>query len=154
VGGNPVSYVDPLGLAVIITIDNRTSNGVSVGGTFTVTSTTTGATLSGYTMENANPGNPLGPIPAGTYNAFIRTDHSPNRIELQNVPGYSNIQIHNGNNVGNYNGCFGVGASYNSNINFLGSTVNTLNQIINIINQDSEANAGIADITVIVGSVN
>jgi hypothetical protein len=36
--------------------------------------------------------NNLAPIPSGSYSAFLRPDHIPNRIELRNVEGYSNIQ--------------------------------------------------------------
>jgi hypothetical protein len=91
-------------------------------------------------MENAQAGDNGGkpPIPGGSYNAFIRTDHSPNRIELLNVPGYSNIQIHNGSHPRNFKGCFGAGNA--SSLDFLGGTIATLNQILSIIAADGSGN--------------
>lgn len=99
-------------------------------------------------MENANAGDngDKPPIPEGTYKAFVRADHDPNRIELEDVPGYKNIQIHNGSYPQNFKGCIGVGTSGST--DFLTGTVYSLNQINEIINAD-----GTGDITVIVGPV-
>ena len=150
VRNNPINLIDPLGLTVTIVIGNRTysPSGNSVSGTISVTSDQTSSTFSGYTMENANAGDAgdKPPIPAGTYDAFVRTDHTPNRIELKNVPGYHNIQIHNGNYPRNFKGCFGVGTSHST--DFLGNTVYAINQIDSIIQAD-----GSGDIRVIVGPV-
>ncbi len=100
-------------------------------------------------MGNANVGDngEKGPIPAGTYDAAVRTDHTPNRVELQDVPGYNNIQIHNGSYPRNFKGCVGAGTSQST--DFLGGTVNAMTQINNIIRQDNTGN-----ITVIVGPTN
>ncbi|WP_256381551.1 DUF5675 family protein [Sulfuricella sp. T08] len=119
-----------------------------MAGTINVTSDQTSSSFSGYTMENAKAGDGgnKAPIPAGTYDASVRTDHNPNRVELKNVPGYQNIQIHNGNYPRNFKGCFGAGTSQST--DFLGGTVNAINQINNIINSD-----GTGDITVIVSPV-
>lgn len=150
VRGNPLKYIDPRGLDVTITISNRTysPSGNSVSGTITVTSDQTSTTFSGYTMENAHAGDngDKGPIPAGSYDANVRTDHTPNRVELQNVPGYQNIQIHNGSYPQNFKGCFGAGTSHGP--DFLGGTVNGMTQINNIINSD-----GTGNITVNVGPI-
>ncbi|HUW29649.1 MAG TPA: DUF5675 family protein [Sulfuriferula sp.] len=148
--GNPIRYIDPQGLDVTIMIGNRTYSptGNSVAGTINVTSDQSSSSFSGYTMENshAGDGGNKGPIPAGTYDASVRTDHTPNRVELQNVPGYQNIQIHNGSYPRNFKGCFGAGTSHST--DFLGGTVNGMNQINNIINSD-----GTGNITVIVGPI-
>ncbi len=147
---DPVNLIDPLGLMVTIVISNRaySSTGNSVAGTISVTSDQTSDSFSGYTMENANAGDQgdKPPIPAGTYDAFVRTDHTPNRVELENVPGYSNIQIHNGSYPRNFEGCVGAGTSHST--DFLGGTVNAINQIDSIIHADGSGN-----ITVIVGPV-
>ena len=147
---NPISLIDPLGLQVTIVISNRTysSTGNSVSGTITVTSDQTSSSFSGYTMENAKAGDAgdKPPIPAGDYNAFMRTDHTPNRIELEKVPNYQHIQIHNGNYPRNFKGCFGAGTSHST--DFLGGTVNAIKQIDSIIQAD-----GSGKIKVIVGPI-
>jgi len=142
---NPLFWTDPTGLAVTITIQRQgySSTGNSMSGTITVTSDQTSDTYTGYTMENAHAGD-LGskePIPSGSYDAFVRTDHTPNRLELENVPGYRNIQIHNGNYPRDFKGCFGVGNSHKT--DFIGDSKSALNSILNIVNED-----GTGDITV------
>lgn len=139
---NPLKWVDPSGLDVMITITDRaySSTGNSVAGTISVTSDQTSSSFSGYTMENANAGdngNKI-PIPAETYDASVRKDHTPNRVELKNVPGYQNIQIHNGSYPRNFKGCFGVGSSKKT--DFLAGTINSMNQINNIIKSDGTGN--------------
>jgi hypothetical protein len=53
-------------------------------------------------------------IPAGTYNAILRYDHNDHwRIELLDVPGRTNIQIHIGNTVDDISGCILVGDRLN-----------------------------------------
>lgn len=113
---------------------------ISVAGTIAVTSDQVPTTFYGYTMENAHAGDKGNkpPIPAGTYDATIRTDHTPNRVELQEVPGYKNIQIHNGSYPRNYKGCFGAGTTHKT--DFLGGTVNAVNKINNIIGADGSGN--------------
>lgn len=59
------------------------------------------------TLEPALEGNR---IPSGTYEAFIRVDGDLGwRVELKNVPGWENIQIHKGNYPSNTRGCVLVG---------------------------------------------
>jgi hypothetical protein len=54
-------------------------------------------------------------IPAGTYGALLRYDHSDHwRMELTNVPGRSHIQIHIGNTPSDTQGCILVGMSEGS----------------------------------------
>jgi hypothetical protein len=99
---------------VTIAIQRDTYTPTSVTGTISVTSDVSGAgNFSGYTLETATAG-PNGnkdPIAPGTYDAFVRTDHNPNRIELKNVPGFTNVQIHVGNTADDVEGCFAVGKS-------------------------------------------
>lgn len=145
---NPLYWVDPSGLAVTINISNRTysSTGNSISGTISVTSDVVSSSFSGYTMENGHPPNPNLPVPAGTYSAFVRTDHDPNRVELKDVLNAQNVQIHNGSYPQNFQGCFGAGTSHGR--DFLGGTKNAMGQINQIIQAD-----GTSNITVNVGPV-
>jgi hypothetical protein len=147
---NPVSYVDPFGLDVTITISNRTYSlsGESVAGTISVVSDQTSLSFSGFTLENSHAGDDGSkpPVPGGTYGAFVRPDHDPNRIQRKNVPGYTTIQIHNGSYPRNFKGCFGAGSSPKP--DFLGGTKNAMNQINQIIKAD-----GTGRITVIIGPI-
>jgi uncharacterized protein RhaS with RHS repeats len=147
---NPLSYVDPDGTDVTIVIGSRTysPSGDSVAGTISVTSDQTSLSFSGFTLENPNAGDDGSkpPIPAGTYGGFIRPDHEPNRIQLKNVPGYTNIQIHNGSYPRNFKGCFGAGTSPAP--DFLGGTINAMHQILAIVKAD-----GTGHIKIIVGPI-
>jgi uncharacterized protein DUF5675 len=148
---NPTVYIDPFGLKVTIVIGNRTCSptGRSIAGTISVESDQTPGAFSGYTLENIYAGyaGNKPPIPPGTYAAFVRPDHTPHRIELENVPGYQNIQIHNGSYPRDFKGCFGAGTSHST--DFLSGTVNAINQINSIIEDD-----GSGKIKVIVSPVN
>ena len=109
---NPAEFSDPFGLDVTINITNRSlsSTGNSVGGTVSVSSTMTPiAPYSGHAIENTHPTSNRPVVPGGSYSAYVRTDHNPNRIELRDVPGRTYIQIHTGNYPGEFQGCFGVG---------------------------------------------
>ena len=114
-----------------------------MSGTINVSSAVTSQTFSGHTLENLNPPNPNLPAPAGTYDAFVRSDHSPNRVELIGVPNATNVQIHNGNTASDVVDCFAAGTT--SATNFVGNSVNAMNQINSIIQAD-----GTGNITVIV----
>ncbi len=148
--GNPLKFIDPDGMDVTITISSRTysPSGNSVAGTITVTSDQTSLTFSGSTLENSQAGDDGSklPVPAGTYPASVRTDHSPNRIELKNVPGYNHIQIHNGSYPRDFKGCFGAGTKPSP--DFLGGSKDAMNQINKIIDAD-----GTGRITVIVNPI-
>ena len=148
VGGNPISSVDPMGLAVTIEIGGRTnsSTGNSLAGRINVVSDITGEGFTGYTMENAHAGDngDKAPISAGSYQATVRLDHTPNRVELQDVLGYKNIQIHNGSYPRNFKGCFGAGNQQST--DFLSGTVRSMEIINSIIQGD-----GSGSITVNVG---
>jgi hypothetical protein len=106
----------------------------SISGTINVTSTVTGAQFSGYTLENAAPPNASLPVPPGTYSAFTRSDHSPNRIELVGVPNASNVQIHIGNTAGDLAGCFAAGTSRST--NFVGGSRDAMGAINSTIRGD------------------
>jgi len=134
VNNNPVMGIDPWGLEATIDINRSIYTPNSVIGTISVTSTVTNSTFSGYTLENANPPNPNLPVPQGAYSAFVRTDHSPNRVELYGVPGASNIQIHVGNSRSDVIGCFAVGTSASK--DWVGGSRSAMSQIINIISTE------------------
>ena len=145
---NPITGFDLDGLDVTIEISNRSysSTGQSVNGNISVTSdVATAGNFSGFTLENAKPGNGTKlPVSPGTYDGFVRKDHSPNRIELKNVPNFKNVQIHNGSYPIDFKGCFGAGTTQNT--DFLGNTKNSMNKINDIIKAD-----GTGNITIIVG---
>ncbi|MFA6011948.1 MAG: RHS repeat-associated core domain-containing protein [Desulfobacteraceae bacterium] len=150
------NFSDPANLLlaeVTISIDNRkySSTGKTLEGTIVVTSDVGPYYFSGYTMENAKAGDKRNkpPIEGGIYEAFVRTDHNPIRVQLKFVPeppliDYIAIQIHNGSYPANYKGCFGVGTGHST--DFLSGTVNSINIITNIIKYD-----GTGNIKVIVG---
>ena len=65
-----------------------------------------------YTLERpwADNQQNISSVPAGTYPGILRYDHADHwRIELQNVPHRSNIQIHIGNEPDQSKGCILVG---------------------------------------------
>jgi RHS repeat-associated protein len=135
---NPVNLFDPSGLDVAITINRTDYTGNSIVGTIDVTSTVVSTTYSGYTLEAYSPPNPNLPTPPGTYGAFIRADHTPNRIELIGVPNATNIQIHVGNFPSDVVGCFAVGNSRST--DFVGQSVSAMNEILQIISADGTGN--------------
>jgi RHS repeat-associated protein len=147
----PISFDDPTGLDVSININRGgvSATGNSAYGSFEATSTVVPLLpVQGLTMENNHAGDCgcKSPIPAGTYDAFVRRDHHPNRVELRGVTGYRNIQIHNGSYPRDFKGCFGVGST--SAIDFLGGSRSTLQALLNLINAD-----GSGRITVNVNSI-
>lgn len=67
-----------------------------------------------YTLELPYVGNitDLSTIPAGSYRGFVRTDGNKGwRIELENVAGRKNIQIHIGNYTAQTQGCTLIGTN-------------------------------------------
>jgi hypothetical protein len=126
--------MDPYGLDVTITITRTTYTPQSIVGTITVTSDVTNLSFSGYTLENAIPPNPNLPVPPGTYTAGVRADHTPNRLELNNVPYASNVQIHTGNSRSDVVGCFAVGTSTKK--NWVGGSKDAMERINNIVSAD------------------
>jgi RHS repeat-associated protein len=140
---NSIGLSDPRGLDVTININRQgySSTGNSVYGTISATSTVASIkAFNGFSMENAHAGECgcKSPVPAGSYSAHVREDHTPNRIELIGVPGYANIQIHNGNYPQNFIGCFGVGTSRGT--DFLGGTIPALNKLLALIQADGSGN--------------
>jgi Family of unknown function (DUF5675) len=147
----PIAFTDPTGLDVTININRQgiSATGNSVYGTVDATSTLSPLLpVHGFTLENSHAGDCgcKSPIPGGRYQAFVRRDHNPNRIELLGVTGYKNIQIHAGNYPRDFIGCFGVGNS--SGLDFIGGSRATLQQILDLIQAD-----GSGQITVNVNSV-
>ena len=137
---SPSKWVDPTGLDIMITINRTSSTGKSIAVTITVTSTLTGQTFSGVTLENISPPNPSLPIPAGAYPADIRTDHTPNRIELIGVPSASVVQIHNANYPSQLEGCVAVGMSTSS-ADSVNDSINAMNRINDILSVCAEGSA-------------
>jgi RHS repeat-associated protein len=135
---NPIRFIDPSGLDVTININRTTYTDTTIEGTINVSSTATDATFSGHTLENINPPNTDLPVPTGTYSAFVRKDYSPNRIQLNDVPGASGVQIHVGNDVSDVHGCFAAGTSTKE--NSISGSRNAMNQINKIISADGSGN--------------
>ena len=102
-----------------------------------VTSTTTGAQFFGYTLENARPPNAALPVSARTLSAFIRSDHSPNRIELTGVPNARNVQFHAGNTASDLIGCIAPGTTQSR--DFVGGSKAAMAAILGIIKSDGGA---------------
>lgn len=76
-------------------------------------------TIQAYTLERPWAGNKplISSIPVGTYNGILRYDHSDQwRIELQGVPGRTNVQIHTGNTPDNTEGCILIGKELDSSL--------------------------------------
>lgn len=106
---NPVNLRDPNGLDVIIEIDRDSYSPTAIRGGVTAKSDRPGTgTFVGTSLEPtaAVKKPPKDPVPPGTYDAFVRAGHSPPRIQLRNVPGYSGIELHPGISIGNSLGCF------------------------------------------------
>jgi hypothetical protein len=71
----------------------------------------------------------------------VRTDHNPHRIELQGVPGRTNIQLHVGNAAADVTGCFAVGNSRQANqVNGSTAAMTSLN---NVVNNDGTGNISV-----------
>ncbi len=86
-----------------ITVDRKLKNETCTQGYLAVNDEIIAYTLERPDLNNAND---ISSIPHGSYDAFIRTDGERGwRIELKNVPGRTNVQIHVGNNMGNTTGC-------------------------------------------------
>lgn len=137
---NPYKYVDLDGRDVTIIIRRERYTDNSLSGTISVTSDVTTTSFSGYTLENVHAGDKhdKSPISPGTYNAFVREDHTPNRVELKDVVGYKNIQIHTGNTARNVKGCFAVGITCS--IDFVGESKKAMQQINEVIKKDGTRN--------------
>jgi RHS repeat-associated protein len=136
----PLRYIDPTGLDVTIKIVRDTYTDSSVTGTIAVTSDRVSDAFSGFTLESAYAGEngDKNPIPPGTYSAFVRRDHNPNRIEIKNVPGFENIQIHVGNEPDDVEGCFAVGTRRSR--DWVGPSTPAIKKILQIIQKDNTGN--------------
>ena len=141
VQNNPINLVDPTGLDVTITINRTTYTPSTIIGTIGVTSTATNQSFSGYTLENASPPNPNLPVPPGTYSASVRNDYNPKRVQLNNVPLASGVQIHKGNTSSDVVGCFAAGSS--SAQDFVGGSANAMDKINKIISADGSGNISV-----------
>ena len=134
---NPYRYVDPDGRDVTISIDRDTYSSKSVTSTISVSSTVKGAgSFSGFTLETATAGDKKNkdPIAAGTYETKMRTDHDPNRVELKNVDGFNNVQIHIGNTATDVKGCFAIGESRKD--DSVGGSKGAMSSLLGIIKKD------------------
>lgn len=148
---NPLSYFDPFGLYVDIVITRTGTSPGSVSGSYTATSSVTGQSVTGYTAENPDPENPNLPVPPGSYGTHPRDDHDPSRVELENVPNATNVQLHNGNDASDRdiaNGCFLVGNSPTD--AGVGDSVSNLNALNSLIAADGSGDV----IVTVVGSGN
>ena len=150
---NPYKYVDPDGRDVLIAIMRDTYTPLSITGTISVTSDRVQNSFYGVTLENTRAGD-LGdknPIQPGIYDSSVRTDHSPNRVELADSDGYTNIQIHIGNEPGDVKGCFAVGSGRSN--DWVSDSANALNGVLGVIEADQRATFGQGKIsTNVIGS--
>jgi hypothetical protein len=139
-GGNPVNFVDPMGLKVYITINRTGSTSNSTSGKIHVESDRTNyveidrskSSFDGYTLE---PPSSSKRVPDFTSSeAFLRRDHTPNRIELKDVPGFTNVQLHPGNYPWNTEGCGLVGKTQEE--DRVWNSGDAMNEILDVINKD------------------
>jgi RHS repeat-associated protein len=137
---NPVRYIDPAGLTVTIRINRDIYTPNSVTSTIEASSDLVTDTFSGYALETTHAGSAgnKNPIPPGTYEAFVRTDHTPNRIELKKVPDFTYIQIHVGNAPSDVEGCFAVGKTRS--VDFVGFSRAAMEAILDLIAKDASGN--------------
>jgi RHS repeat-associated protein len=133
-GSNPISAADPSGLDTVIIIKRKDYTDDSIGGRIYVWSDVTGNSFLGYSLENAQPPSGKDPIDAGLYEGKLRPDHKPRRVELLDVDGYENIQIHNGNKPKDFKGCFGAGQTHSE--DFIGQSQDAMRKINQIIDDD------------------
>ena len=131
VGGNPVIGVDPFGLTTFIVITRQSYGKSATIGRIYVASDRVPNTFTGYSLE---PIRKKGLVPSGQYDAFVRTDHSPNRIELLDVPNNTNIQIHVGNYPKDSKGCFLVGSGKGKNA--VSGSRFAMQKVLDVIHQD------------------
>jgi len=133
---NPYKYTDPNGEEVNIVVERTTYTDKSVSGTISVTSTVSDKSFSGHSLETTRGGDngDKPPIAEGTYDAGVRTDHTPNRVELKGVEGRTNIQIHNANKPEQLKGCIAPGTTAAPNA--VGNSKNAMNQINDVIKAD------------------
>lgn len=90
-----------------ITVDRKMKNATCTQGYLAVNDKVIAYSLEIPDLANAND---ISSIPHGGYPAFIRTDGARGwRVELRNVPGRDNIQIHVGNDTGDTTGCILIG---------------------------------------------
>jgi hypothetical protein len=116
---------------VTIHIDRETETANSTQSTLTV-GTANLQTLELPDRNNAatNNSDTAGRIPAGNYNAHVRTDGPLGwRIELENVPGRANIQIHVGNTPADSTGCILPGTTRGQ--DRVNNSINARDQIAN-----------------------
>lgn len=102
------------------------------------------------------------PIPAGTYNAYLRTTSSRNgalpnpythhAVELMNVPNFAGVQIHTGQFPSHSAGCIILAASSNGNENIangnlMGDSVPKNKELVEFVEQ-TQAKYGRANVTI------
>jgi hypothetical protein len=91
-------------------------------------------------LENRQPPNPNLPTQAGTYKAFVdRRLGRKDRIELIDVPGATDIQIHVANQPSELEGCFAPGTS-SGQIDWISNSGKAMDEILKIIRQDGTDN--------------
>jgi len=142
---DPINWVDPFGLDVTINIYRGSYdavNGITIPGTIFVESDDPcDGTFRGHTLELV-----ANHTPKGSYDAFIREDHTPNRIELRDVQGHTDMQIHVGNTSEDTTGCplAGTGSTndpYSINKSHeVSDSTNAMNSILGIIENDASGN--------------
>ncbi len=158
----PTLFADPLGLRVTITINRDTYSDNTITSTIRVDSDVVSGdafdpttlevnddVFTGFGLEDVNAGDCgcKDPVEPGVYNAKVRDDHDPNRVELIGVDGFTNIQLHPGNTAEDVKGCIAVG--YGRGTDRVSDSQNAMNKINQIITRDGSNN-----ITVIINGSN
>jgi RHS repeat-associated protein len=141
VQNNPVNFVDPMGLETTIVVSRLVSTSTYISGQISAVSSTTGESVSGYTLEHGT-GSSFPHINEGTYDATVQT-HSYETGVKYSVPRIriigSNVnggQIHNGNNVGHSTGCTLAANDEGNTLNTISDSINFMRDLNRLISND------------------
>ena len=94
-----------------ITIDRKSSTNKCTMGYLSVNDAVIGYSLELPWADNSNN---ISCIPVGTYTGILRYDKNDRwRIQLENVPNRTGVQIHIGNNTSQIKGCILIGEGAN-----------------------------------------
>lgn len=139
---NPLKWYDRFGLDVTINIIRTGHTNDANTGIITASSDVTGDSFVSDMLEERNPPNTNLPVPPGSYPAKVRQKTPPerDRIQLDNVPNASAIQIHVGNTLNDIEGCFLPGTDTNLMDDFIGNSGIAMDEILGIVQREGTGN--------------
>ena len=120
-------------------MDKKTSN--TETGTLTVYSTSVPGLIEGYVLGPMKGGKKKNkaPVDEGFYETHTRnaSGNLDYRLQLEEVDNYTEIQIHNGNDLDATLGCFLVGSGRST--DYVSNSGDTLELIMNLVDLDTAA---------------